>query len=193
MILLSALAVWRFRVVRSRTVEEEGGSLRWSDWWHWTALAFIPSSLMLGVTTYLSTVAPVPLLWVVPLGLYLMSFILVFAGRPIVPQRAMVRALPPATMILAFILGLGLVQPFLVPVHLGTFFLAAMVCHGSRGPKAVRATSHGVLFGDRLRRRPGWNVQCPDAPVLFDRIAEYPFALVLACLVLPQRGGASSV
>ena len=46
----------------------------------WVALAAVPSSLMLGVTTALTTnVAPVPLLWVLPLALYLLSFILVFS------------------------------------------------------------------------------------------------------------------
>ncbi len=47
---------------------------------YWIALAFVPSSLMLAVTTYLTTdIASMPLLWVLPLGLYLLSFILVFA------------------------------------------------------------------------------------------------------------------
>src|SRR5580698_7450921 len=49
----------------------------------WIFLAALPSSLLLSVTTYLSTnLAPVPLLWVVPLALYLISFILVFARWP---------------------------------------------------------------------------------------------------------------
>jgi hypothetical protein len=45
----------------------------------WVLLAFVPSSLMLGVTTYLTTdVAPMPLLWVVPLAVYLLTFALAF-------------------------------------------------------------------------------------------------------------------
>lgn len=49
----------------------------------WIALALVPSSLMLGVTTYISTdIAAIPLLWVVPLALYLLSFIIVFAKMP---------------------------------------------------------------------------------------------------------------
>src|SRR5262249_8094042 len=49
----------------------------------WVALAFVPSSLMLGVTTYLSTdIASVPLLWIIPLALYLLTFILVFSRLP---------------------------------------------------------------------------------------------------------------
>lgn len=50
---------------------------------YWVALAFVPSSLMLGVTTYLTTdIAAIPLLWVIPLALYLCSFILVFSQSP---------------------------------------------------------------------------------------------------------------
>ena len=54
----------------------------------WVVLAFIPSSLMLGVTMYLTTdIAAIPLLWVIPLALYLLTFILTFARRPIFPIR----------------------------------------------------------------------------------------------------------
>jgi spermidine synthase len=49
----------------------------------WVALAFIPSSLMIGTTTHLTTdIAPMPLLWILPLALYLLSFILVFSKIP---------------------------------------------------------------------------------------------------------------
>ena len=49
----------------------------------WVALAFIPSSLMIGTTTHLTTdIAPMPLLWILPLALYLLSFILVFSSIP---------------------------------------------------------------------------------------------------------------
>ena len=54
----------------------------------WVALAFVPSSLMLAVTTYLSSeIEPMPLLWVIPLAIYLLTFTLVFARRPPVPHR----------------------------------------------------------------------------------------------------------
>jgi hypothetical protein len=52
----------------------------WLRRMHWVALAAIPSSLMLGVTTYITTdIAAIPLLWVLPLALYLLTFIFVFA------------------------------------------------------------------------------------------------------------------
>ena len=59
------------------------------------ALAAIPSSLMLGVTTYITTdIASAPFLWVVPLALYLLSFIIVFARRPIIPHGIIVAVQP---------------------------------------------------------------------------------------------------
>lgn len=50
----------------------------------WLLLAFIPSSLMMGVTSHITTdIASVPLLWVVPLAFYLASFIIAFAEPPL--------------------------------------------------------------------------------------------------------------
>ena len=68
---------------------------RWGVRLRWLAFSFVPSSLMLGVTTHISTdIAAVPLLWVVPLALYLATFMLVFARRPLVPARGLARVLP---------------------------------------------------------------------------------------------------
>src|SRR5262249_2320521 len=54
----------------------------------WTLSAFVPSSLLLGVTTHLTTdVAAAPLFWVVPLILYLASFVLAFQTLWVIPQR----------------------------------------------------------------------------------------------------------
>src|SRR5207253_1026166 len=65
----------------------------------WIALAAVPSSMMLGVTTHITTdLSPVPLIWLIPLTLYLLSFILVFARWPVVwteePHRIMIYLQP---------------------------------------------------------------------------------------------------
>ena len=53
----------------------------------WLVLAFVPSSLLLGVTQHITNdVASAPLLWVVPLILYLATFVIVFARRPVIPH-----------------------------------------------------------------------------------------------------------
>ncbi|MDR3638894.1 MAG: fused MFS/spermidine synthase [Isosphaeraceae bacterium] len=154
----------------------------------WVALAFVPSSWLLGVTTYLTTdIAPVPLLWVVPLALYLLSFILVFARgtRPI--DAWGVRLLPLLAFPLALVLGLGLAQAFWLPLHLLTFFAGALVCHGALardrpGVYGLTAFYLALAVGGVL----GGLFNALIAPQVFDRIAEYPLALVLGCLALPS-------
>src|SRR6266478_5267594 len=99
----------------------------------WIVLAFIPSSLFIGATTYITTdVAAVPLLWVLPLAIYLLTFILAFAKRPIVPHRVMVYALPTTalTPVLFLLSRAALPVGVNVGLHLLAFFVAAMVCHG---------------------------------------------------------------
>jgi hypothetical protein len=156
----------------------------------WTALAFVPSSLLLGVTAFLTTdLAPVALVWVIPLALYLLSFVLVFARRPLVPHTWMVRALPPLVMTLVLVLAAGLVQPFWIPVHLATFFVIALVCHGAlarlRPPaRGVTAYYLAIAVGGVL----GGSVNALAAPIVFDRVAEYPLGVFLACLCLPGVG-----
>jgi hypothetical protein len=153
----------------------------------WAALAFVPSSLLLGVTTALTTdLAPLPLLWVIPLALYLLSFVLAFARRPPVPHALWVRTLPLAVMGLVPVLAAGLVQPFLIPLHLLTFFVAAMVCHGELAelrPRVHDLTAFylAIAVGGVL----GGVFNALVAPLFFDRLAEYPLGVFLACLCLP--------
>jgi hypothetical protein len=104
--------------------------------WCWLAWAFVPSSLMLGVTSYLATdIASIPLLWIIPLSLYLLSFVLVFARRRIFRMSWLQRLLPVVALGVAFqVLTRGTHPVWLViPVHLLFLLLAAMVCHGSGG------------------------------------------------------------
>jgi len=59
------------------------------------ALAFVPSSLMLGVTTVLTTeIPPIPMLWVLPLAVYLLTFILVFARKPVISYSDIAKSMP---------------------------------------------------------------------------------------------------
>ena len=98
----------------------------------WVGLAFIPSSLMLAVTTYLSTdVGAVPLLWIVPLGLYLMTFIAAFSAKPSVLQRVAQRLFPLLLVPLAMLLSLRATSnlAIMIPLHTLTFTAAALLCH----------------------------------------------------------------
>lgn len=168
-------------------VTSEGGTngVSWRRRAHWAALAFLPSSLLLGVTTHLTTdVAAIPLFWIVPLVLYLLTFVLAFAGRGgswAFPLQTV------AVPLLAFqfywptkVLGLMFL------VHLLAFFATALVCHGelaARKPQAGHLTDFylwmsvgGVLGG-------AFNALL--APVAFTGAYEYPLVLLLAMAARP--------
>ena len=155
----------------------------------WVTLAFIPSCLLLGVTTYLTTdLAAIPLLWAVPLGLYLTTFIVVFSRFLDRAERIGRRALPILVMIQAPVMAAGLVQPFWIPLHLLSFTAAALVCHGAlakRRPEAERLTTFflAMAMGGAL----GGVFNAILAPCLFNRLTEYPLAVVWACLALAVR------
>ncbi len=159
----------------------------WKRRAHWLALAFVPSSLLLGVTSHITTdIAAVPLFWVVPLALYLLTFVLTFSRRPLVGHRTMLNA----QIVLFPILGiLFLMQQPMVPMlmlHLAGFFVGAMVCHGElwrRRPDTSHLTEFYLFMsiGGML----GGVFNALVSPVLFDSVLEYPLALVLACALRP--------
>lgn len=150
----------------------------------WVLLSFAPSSLLIGTTTYLSTdIASVPFLWVIPLALYLLTFVLVFARRPLFPRWLMLHVQLVLGLTLMIGLSLGTSRGIIGPavLHLTAFFATAMMCHrelADSRPRAEYLTEFylwmslgGVLGGV-------FNVLL--APVLYDSLVEYPFALVVA-------------
>ena len=107
---------------------------------HWLALSFAPSSLLLGVTTFLTTdIAAVPLLWVVPLALYLLTFVIVFARKPAIRHGAAVRLQPFFLLPLVVVMfwGGNAAVAVLFPMHLAAFFMTALVCHGELAARRV--------------------------------------------------------
>lgn len=167
----------------------QGGKMGWSRRWRWILWAFIPSSLMLGVTTYLTTdIASVPLLWVLPLSLYLFTIILAFAQRQILQTEWMVRAFIMAAVAVVFLMLTDHKNSawWLVVMHLVFFFLAARVYHG-RLARDRPSTPHLTEFyfcmsiGGVL----GGLFNTLIAPLLFRSVVEYPGVIVLAVLALP--------
>ncbi|MFL6207862.1 MAG: spermidine synthase [Pyrinomonadaceae bacterium] len=154
----------------------------------WLALAFVPSSLMLGVTTFISTdIASLPLLWVVPLALYLLTLILAFAHRQLLRPRLLARILPGVTLVLVLVYLSGAAQPaaLIIFVHLLYFFVAALTCHtllaADRPAPAHLAEFYlWLATGGAL----GGLFNALVAPAVFNSVPEYPLAIVLACLLL---------
>jgi len=158
----------------------------------WIFLAAVPSGLLIAVTAHISTdVAAAPLLWVLPLSLYLLTWVLVFQSRPLLPHRWMLMAQPLAIAGVVMLLAIGGEQNLLLTLggHLLCFFVIAMACHGelARSRPAARyltgfyvALSFGGMVGGLFAGL--------IAPFTFSWIAEYPILLALAALCRPAAG-----
>ncbi len=154
----------------------------------WTFFAFVPAALMVAVTAHIGTeVASAPFLWVVPLALYLVTFVLVFRTREIAVFPVLVRLQPVLTAGVAVFIGATAIPAqILLVVHLAPFFVAAMICHQAlyrSRPAASDLTSFYLYMS--LGGALGGVFAALVAPHLFKTVAEYPILLVLALLARP--------
>jgi tetratricopeptide (TPR) repeat protein len=157
----------------------------------WLALSLVPSALLLGVTTHVSTdIAPMPLWWVVPLSLYLVTFVLSFSRRPLLPSEWVARAQPyfvvVAAAALAFGTQLAWTTLFFALLHLTAFFVTAMVCHSrlyADRPTEKHLTEFylWVSLGGVL----GGLFSALVAPMVFTGVIEYPLMIAVACALRP--------
>lgn len=147
--------------------------------WQWIVLAFVPSSMMLGVTTYISTdIAAVPLLWVLPLALYLLTFVVAFSQRRLLPVRALDMAVP--FLIVGSLTSILLKVSWLMPLHLVTFFCSSLACHTrlvDRRPDVHHLTEFYLWLsvGGML----GGIFNSLVAPQMFATVLEYPLVLAI--------------
>jgi hypothetical protein len=193
---IAACGATLFRLL-PHAVDPAGGSAHaalgqtassWRDRLAWLALAFAPSSLMLGVTAHISMeIASVPLLWIIPLALYLLTFMLTFARRPPIPGAWTARLLPILITASMAALAFRVNSAEAVAIHLLTFFAAAMVCHrelADRRPHVADLTTFylWVATGGAL----GGLFNTLVAPALFTTIAEFPLALAVVALLRPS-------
>jgi hypothetical protein len=199
MTLVCAVAVWRRSgdsPVRAATVDEAGSAeaISWTRRARWTVLAFVPSSLLLAVTSYMSTdVASVPLLWMVPLCVYLATFVVAFSPSAAPVRGLATRFMPLAVITLALVLIAQMNQPasIVIPLHLLVFAVIALACHGELAhdrPSPARLTE--FYFWISLGGMLGGLFNALLAPVIFTGIVEYPLVLIVACLV--RRAAAES-
>jgi len=194
LIALAAAMVYQvlIREAVEPAVEADNQSIKTSTRILWVALAFAPSSLLLGVTTYLTTnIAPIPLLWVIPLSLYLISFILAFSKHKIASAGVLGRFVPLICTPLALAMILESTQP-LIPLaifHLGAVFLVSWACNArldDSRPSAKHLTEFFLLIA--LGGALGGAFNAIVAPLIFSTLFEYPLALAIGCaLVLSTR------
>jgi hypothetical protein len=164
----------------------------------WVLLAAVPSSLMLGVTNYISTdLASAPFLWIPPLALYLLSFICVFARWPVpwtasdtsvfTPHSLVLYFLQPLSILgMCWILLVGGFREAYMYITWGAFFMTALACHGEFArdrPHPRYLTEYFLLLsvGGAL----GGFLNAIVAPMLFAGVYEFYIALVIACFVRP--------
>jgi hypothetical protein len=164
----------------------------WKDAAFWVALAAVPAGLLVAVTAHISTdVAAVPLLWTLPLALYLLTFVFAFARRPIIPHRFVVAVQAPCIIALVAVIIFEPIKNIMgvLAVHLTVFFVNALMCHGelarTRPPaKYLTAFYLWISAGGVI----GGVATALIAPHLFNWVAEYPILIALAALCRPDLG-----
>ncbi len=163
-----------------------------SDYAYWIVLAFVPSALLLSVTNKITTdLLATPLLWVIPLGLYLLTYVIVFSQNPIISNK-FVAALAPY-----FLLAIALVRVTTTQIDtiflyiagsLISFFIIALYCHGrlaTARPPAKYLTNFYIAmsFGGVL----GGIFIGIIAPIIFSNIYEYALLLIIVALLMPKN------
>ncbi|PPC91451.1 MAG: spermidine synthase [Methylobacter sp.] len=157
---------------------------------HWLLLAFVPSSLLLGLTNFISTdIASVPLLWIIPLTVYLTTFIAAFShwNNRLLPAMTTAQSI----FLIPFI-AYAFVNPADLPywaylvLHVMAFFFAVMVCHGQLAklrPATEHLTRYYLImsFAGML----GGMFNTFAAPFLFNGIYEYPIMVTVALMLRP--------
>lgn len=152
----------------------------------WVVLAFLPSSLMLGVTAYVTTdVAAVPMLWMLPLILYLLSFVIVFWRYPRWFEKSLAVLMPLFLVTLTLLVFADYRKNFAVTLslHIVGFFVTALACHGrlfrlKPHPRRLTEFYFWISLGGVL----GGAFNTFLAPALFNNVAEYPLVLALAIM-----------
>jgi len=193
-----ALAVWRAAAksassvavpVEVAAIEDAAAAAppSWSDIFYWVALAATGSALLLATTNQMcQEVAVVPFLWVLPLGLYLLTFILCFEGDRWYRRGpfgvALACLVPLAAVVFLHAEAVRIVPQ--VVIYSLTMFVGAMVAHGelSRGrpnPRFLTLFYLTIAAGGAI----GGAMVALAAPRVFHGYWEYPLALGAACLL----------
>lgn len=192
MIVVCGLVMWRLREADGTSAEPAAvpGSVERrqpsaADRLWWIALAMVPSGLLVGVTAYITTdIVASPFLWVLPLALFLLTFVITFQRNPVLKHSAVLRVHSVLVAVFLTLMFAPLTGLYMAVLHLAAFFVSAMVCHGelvSRRPGPDHLTEFylWMSFGGVL----GGLFAGLIAPHIFNQIAEYPILMLAAFLV----------
>jgi hypothetical protein len=194
-LLVATAGLFVARHARPLATASEPARVPTRDRLFWMALAAIPTGLVIAVTSYIATdLASAPFLWVLPLALYLLTFVATFRERPWLSHSTVARLVPFAVAPLSVGL-LGGQRPYwlaLVAINLAAFVLLALLCHGElyrRRPASAHSTE--FYLWTSLGGALGGMFAAIVAQHLFTQVYEYPILIVAALLALPgvSQGG----
>ncbi|MFC3713771.1 spermidine synthase [Sphingoaurantiacus capsulatus] len=191
LIALVAACAWRTRGAHIREVPLERIAIPWRKKLYWVMLAFVPSGLLLSTTTHLTTdVMAMPLLWVAPLAIYLITFIIAFSSAGEIFCRQAMKISPILLLVFGswLFVDWGALALLLAAAGLVLLFYVALALHGELArtrPPAGNLTEFylwvsvggmiGGLFCGLL------------APLIFDWSYEHPILLILAAALIPAK------
>ncbi len=169
----------------------------WTTTIRWLFLAAVPSSLMLSLTTEVTTdIVSIPLIWIVPLALYLITFIAVFSKQYTGAVHLGVTLITPVLILLVVFMQTANHVPntYAVPsfrvillIQVATFFMVTLACHGELArtrPSPKYLTNFYLIMS--LGGMLGGLFNALVAPLAFTFVSEYPLSLIAACMVLPR-------
>jgi SAM-dependent methyltransferase len=154
----------------------------WKNRLWWIFMSFIPSALLVAWTNHITTdIASAPFLWLPPLVLFLLTFVLVFRDKSLVPvglARVIQLASLPVAFVVQFALPLWLAVPVMIIGAL-SFFATAVICHRQlyeSRPDASHLTEFYMLMS--LGGVLGGLFVSLIAPLVFNKVLEYPILLI---------------
>jgi hypothetical protein len=164
-------------------IAETPTHITWRARLWWIFMSFIPSALLVAWTNHITTdIASAPFLWLPPLVLFLLTFVLVFRDTPLISIKT-ARIIQLVTLPIAFIVQFALPLSYAVPVMvIGalSFFATALICHRQlyeSRPEAQHLTEFYMLMS--LGGVLGGLFVSLLAPLLFSSVLEYPLLLII--------------
>ena len=152
----------------------------WTDRLTWVALSFVPSGLLVGSTAHIATdLVSAPFMWVVPLAIYLLTFVITFQTKPWIPHSFVIDRLGVIIAPLCLFALSPATQIWLVPIHLLVVFTLMMACHGElvrTRPAAGKLTEFYFLMS--LGGVLGGMFASLLAPNIFNSVVEYPLLMI---------------
>jgi len=188
--ILCAACAWQVRPeAKASHATNAAPRIAWARRARWVLLAAIPSAELVAVTSYVTTaVAPAPLLWALPLAAYLVSFVVVFARRPIASHATFARRLPFAIVVGMLLVVTGANSPawLVIALHVLVLFAVSAFCHGALAEDRPGVTRLAEFYtwmslGGAL----GGAAAALGAPLILKQPIEYPVCLLLALACLP--------